>query len=140
MPNNAKPFLAIRCKTEEWKQVFLAAAPVIGSLVKSTQVDVLGPSEAADPAGSVKNHVNEEVQTYIKVVGLIDIKLEIERLKKRQTELKKYSDDLAKKTNVPNYETKVPEAVRLENAKKKATYDAEFSENQKSQAILAQFL
>jgi len=34
------------------------------------------------------------VSTYIKVVGLIDIKLEIERLKKRQNEIKKFMDDL----------------------------------------------
>jgi len=140
VPNNAKPHLAIRCKTDEWKRTFAEASPVIQSLVKSSQLDVLGPSDSSDPAGSVKNHVNEEVQTYIKVVGLIDIKLEIDRLKKRQTELKKYMDDLAKKTTVPNYETKVPETVRAENAKKQASYEAEFAENEKSQGILAQFL
>lgn len=91
---NANPHLAIRVKSEEWKEVFISAAPVIQSLVKCSQIDVLGPTDLADPEGSLKNHVNEEVSTFIKVVGLIDIKLEIERIKKRQNELKKYSEDL----------------------------------------------
>lgn len=64
------------------KQVFLSEAPVIQSLVKSGQVDVIGPNDQ-DPEGSLKNHVNEDFSTLIKVVGLIDIKLEIERIKKR---------------------------------------------------------
>jgi hypothetical protein len=34
----------------------------------------------------------------------------------------------------------VPENVKAENAKKIATYETEFSENQKSQNILAAFL
>lgn len=65
---------------------------------------MLGPSDAADPEGSLRNHVNEDLATYIKVVGLIDIKLEIDRLKKRQAELQKLIDDIKKKTSVPNYE------------------------------------
>ncbi len=80
------------------------------------------------------------MQTYIKVVGLIDIKLEIDRLKKRQNELQKYIDDVKKKTSIPNYDTKVPESVKAENAKKIAAYETEYSENQKSQGILAAFL
>jgi len=39
-------------------------------------VTVLGEGDS-DPEGSIKNHVSEEVQTYIKVVGLIDFKLEV---------------------------------------------------------------
>ncbi len=84
--------------------------------------------------------MNEDLATYIKVVGLIDIKLEIDRLKKRQGELTKYIEDVKKKTNVPNYEQRVPENVRAENAKKLATYETEYVENQKSQGILAAFL
>ena len=140
VPKSANPHLAVRCRTIEWKAVFDSATPVIQSLVRCSQIEVLGPIETEDPSGSLRNHVNEEVQTYIKVVGLIDIKLEIERLKKRQNELKKFMDDQQKKMNVPNYETKVPESVRSENTKKFNTYETEFNENQKSQGILTQFL
>ncbi len=49
-------------------------------------------------------------------------------------------DDLQKKMDVLNYETKVPETVRSENSKKFNTYDTEFQENVKSQGVLSQFL
>lgn len=139
VPSNAKPHIILRCKSANLKQVLSQETAVIQSLVKSGQVDVIG-SEDADPAGSLKNHVNEEMQTYIKVVGLIDVKLEIDRLKKRQKELEKLMDDLKKKTSIPNYETKVPEAVRNENAKKFSGYETEHIENKKSQDELSQFL
>lgn len=87
VPKSANPNLAVRCSSEDWKAVFTSAAPIIQSLVKCSQISVLGPSDAAEPDGSLRNHVNEDIATYIKVVGLIDIKLEIDRLKKRQSEL-----------------------------------------------------
>jgi valyl-tRNA synthetase len=73
--------------------------------------------------------LSEDFQTQVKVVGLIDIKLEIERINKRQNELTKLMDAMKKKINIPNYETKVPETVRAENAEKLGNYDREFGEN-----------
>lgn len=139
MPSNAKPHIILRCKTEELKQIFVPESAVLQSLVKSGQVDVLGPSDQ-DPEGCLKSHVSEEFQTLIKVVGLIDVKLEIQRITKRQNELTKLMDGLKKKMNVPGYEQKVPEAVRKENQDKFDTYNREFTENEKSQADLAKFL
>jgi valyl-tRNA synthetase len=139
VPKSANPQLAVRCRSEDWKTVFASAIPIIQSLVKCSTIDVMAGGDS-DPEGSLRNHVNEDIQTYIKVVGLIDIKLEIDRIKKRQNELKKLMDDLQKKMNVLNYETKVPENVRNENSKKFTGYETEFTEAQKSQAILAQFL
>lgn len=140
VPKSANPSLAVRVSSDQWKSVFSSASPIIQSLVKSSQITVLGPSDASDPEGSLRNHVNEDLATYIKVVGLIDIKLEIDRLKKRQAELQKLLDDIKKKVSVANYEERVPENVRSENAKKIATYETEHAENIKSQGILAQFL
>ena len=136
---NANPEIYLRCRSADLKEALAKEVHVIQSLVKSGLVTVLG-QEDADPAGSLKNHVNEDIQTYTKVVGLIDIKLEIDRLRKRQKELEKYMDDLKKKTTIPNYETKVPENVKQENAKKMAGYEGEHGENQKSQDEMAQFL
>jgi len=83
VPKSATPSLAVRVSSSEWKEVFTAATPILSSLVKAGSVSVLGPGDATDPEGSLRNHVNEDLATYIKVVGLIDIKLEIDRLKKR---------------------------------------------------------
>jgi hypothetical protein len=54
--------------------------------------------------------------------------------------LNKLIEDIKKKTSMPGYEGKVPEAVRAENAKKQATYETEMVESVKSQNILTQFL
>jgi len=81
--------------------------------------------------------VNDEIQTYIKVVGLLDINLEIERLRKRKTELQKLIESQKKKMSTPNYEEKVPESVRLENAEKLGNYETERGENDKSMNELA---
>jgi valyl-tRNA synthetase len=83
VPKSANPQLAVRVSSAEWKEVFTSANPIIQSLVKCGQIAVLGPADVQEPEGSLRNHVNEDLQTYIRVVGLIDIKLEIDRLKKR---------------------------------------------------------
>ncbi len=63
---------------------------------------------------------------------MIDIKLELERIKKRQNELNKLIDGQKKKMSIPNYETKVPQNVRNENAEKLAGYEREFIEIENS--------
>jgi valyl-tRNA synthetase len=76
VPNNASPHIAIRCKTDELKNKLSSETALIKSLVKAGQADILGPSDE-DPSGSIKSHVSEEIQTLVKIVGLIDIKLEV---------------------------------------------------------------
>jgi valyl-tRNA synthetase len=59
---NANPHIVLRCRSEDWKNIFASQAPIIQSLVKSGQVEVLGPADQ-DPAGCLKNHVNDDIQT-----------------------------------------------------------------------------
>ena len=139
MPSNARPHIYLRCRSEEWKNYVREGEAVIRSLVKCSELQVLGP-EDADPQGCLKNHVNDEIQTYIKVVGLIDIKLELERIKKRQNELTRLMEGQKKKMSIPNYEAKVPESVRNENSDKYNGYELEHQANENGQKELAQFL
>lgn len=44
---------------------------------------------------------------------------------------------MKKKINIPNYETKVPEQVRKDNAEKLNNYEREFESNEKSIAELS---
>jgi hypothetical protein len=60
--------------------------------VKSGETIVLGADDAV-PAGCLKGFVSESISVYVKVIGLIDIKLEITRITKRLKQL----EDLASK-------------------------------------------
>jgi valyl-tRNA synthetase len=96
---------------------------------------VLGPSDE-EPAGCLKSLISDELIGYIKVVGLIDIKLEIERLDKRNGQLNKYIEDIKKK----NSSAKVPDSIKKDNNEKIATYENEKEENEKSANELKKFI
>jgi len=106
--------------------------------LKGGTIRAIGENDA-EPGGSIKNHLSEDLQIYLKVVGLIDIKLEIERLRKRNNELQKLIDGLNKKTSIPNYMEKVPENVRQENTEKLQKYQLEKDANDTSIQDLTAF-
>ena len=55
---------------------------MLQSLSKAGEAIVLGANDEI-PAGCLKGFVSEKISIYVKVVGLIDIKLEISRINKR---------------------------------------------------------
>jgi valyl-tRNA synthetase len=135
---NANPSIFIKCASDALKDTFSKETAVFQSLIRAGETTVLG-KDAADPEGCIKNFVNDEITIYVKVVGLIDMNMEIQRVQKRIAEIQKLKDGLAKKTQMPGYEKKVPEKVRTENAAKMAGYDTEIKECEKSIADLAKF-
>ena len=127
VPNSAKPHIILKCRTNELKTIFTDQIPVLQSLVKAGQTEVIGPDDNI-PEGCMVNPITEDFQALVKVVGLVDFKLELERIMKRMTQLTKLMDVLKKKMSIPNYEDKVPEAVRNDNSEKLGGYEREFSE------------
>ena len=115
---------------ESLRSVFTEAAPVFKSLIKSGAVHTLTPADK-DPEGCLKSYINEDVTIFIKVVGVIDIKLEIERVGKRNAQLDKLREGIQKKIDMKGYEKKVPEAVRNENIEKLKNYQTEIDQNLK---------
>lgn len=63
--------------------MFIAEKDVIQSLTRAGEVIVLRDGEA-EPEGCLSGFVSEEITVYVKVIGLIDIKLELARIAKRQ--------------------------------------------------------
>jgi valyl-tRNA synthetase len=88
----------------------------------------------------LKGFVCDGISIYVKVIGLIDIKLEVGRINKRVKQLEDLKLKLNQKIGAPGYETKVPENVRQENLDKLAGYDNELAETQKQLGILEKFL
>ena len=128
---NANPSIFIQVKDDKLKAIFENETAIFSSLIKAGETKVLGKSDS-DPAGCVKTFINDDLTIFIKVVGLIDIKLEIDRVQKRITQLEDLKDKLNKKMTMKGYEQKVPENVRQENISKMQGYETEITECKKS--------
>mmetsp|Transcript_5923 Transcript_5923/g.7585 ORF Transcript_5923/g.7585 Transcript_5923/m.7585 type:complete len:276 (+) Transcript_5923:2369-3196(+) len=138
VPPKSSPVVYIRAGNDDHKNMFESESIIVTTLAKLGEVHVIDTA-AADPADCLKGFVNDEISFYVKVVGLIDPKLEINRLEKRVKQLSQLADKLIAKTKAPGYEQKVPEKIRNDNADKIATYQSELQEIEKSKATLAQF-
>jgi len=79
-----------------------AEKDVLQSLSKAGEFLVLSGSDQ-EPAGSLSSFVSDEITVYVKVAGLIDIKLEISRLAKRAKQLSDLKDKLEAKMNAASY-------------------------------------
>lgn len=107
--------------------------------MKAGETIVIGANDEV-PVGCLRGFVSDEISIYVKVIGLIDIKLEVGRINKRVKQLEDLKQKLNQKITAPGYETKVPENVRQENLDKISGYDNELIETQKQLDILEKFL
>ena len=108
-------------------------------MVKASETFVISDKDVV-PDGCVKGFVSDETFIYVKVIGLIDISLEVGRINKRVKQLEDMKSKLEQKINIPDYINKVPEKVRNENAEKMAGYDVELAEVLKKVALMEKFL
>jgi valyl-tRNA synthetase len=81
---NMNPNIFIKCSCDKTKSILEKETEVFTSIIKSGETKVIGKSDK-DPEGCLKSYLNEDLTIYVKVVGLIDIKLEIERVNKRNS-------------------------------------------------------
>lgn len=100
-------------------------------MIRAGATKVLSAADP-EPKGCLKSYLNDKLTIYVKVVGLIDIKLEVERVQKRNAQLADLMQKLQKKMQMKDYEKKVPENVRTENETKVSGYQTEIDANQKS--------
>ena len=135
VPSNAKPEIAIACSNPEILAMFKDEIPVVKSLVKASEVKIVVDG-AELPEGYLKGFVSDEISSYVKVVGLIDIKLEIARINKRVKQVTDLMEKAIKKTKMPGYETKVPENVRSADKEKITNYENELAAVDKQMKVL----
>lgn len=108
---------------------------VIQSLIKACEVIVL-PIGADAPAGMLRGFITEDVSSFVKIEGLINIPAEMKRLDKRGAQLEDLIKKLKAKCNGADYMVKVPEKVREIDAKKCQDYQTEFENVQKQKSTL----
>ena len=122
VPSNAKPTVAVKTTNPKIAEMLSAEKDVLQSLSRAGEVLLLASGDS-DPDGFVSGFVSDEINVYVKVVGLIDISLELNRLAKRENELK---DLMAKlQTKMSKYTDKVPQHVRDQDATKMTKYQNE---------------
>mmetsp|Transcript_4545 Transcript_4545/g.6867 ORF Transcript_4545/g.6867 Transcript_4545/m.6867 type:complete len:256 (-) Transcript_4545:15-782(-) len=130
VPNNANPEIYIQVSNDKLRETFSKETDVFQSLIRSGTAHILAPSDA-DPKGSLKSYVNEDITIFVKVAGIIDVNLEVQRVNKRNAQLADLMEKLQKKMNMPGYLDKVPEKVRNDNQEKLEGYKAESDANTK---------
>ena len=136
--SNAKPTIAVQSGTPELHKMFLSQKDVIEALVKSGETNII-PKDGAEPEGSLKGFVAADISIYVKVIGLIDVKLEIARIAKQNGKLQDLATKLQAKMEAKSYADRVPDKVKAEDAAKLARYQAEIAEMDKQAGILAKF-
>ena len=70
------------------------------------------------PDGCAIVTVSDKVAAHLMLKGIIDAEKEIEKLEKKKTLLHNQYEKLIKAAQVPGYEQKVPESIRMANAEK----------------------
>ena len=131
VPKNANPEIFIKVSDANLRKAFDGSHEIVSSMVRASKAQTLAMTDA-DPVGCLKSYVTDQITILVKVVGIIDIKLEIERINERNAKLQDLKDKLEKKQKMKGYEQKVPENVRQADQEKLNGYLAELESNEKS--------
>ena len=86
------------------------------------------------PAGCAMELVSDAVSVYVSLKGAVDAKAEIEKLNKKIAGIVRSQASIAKQQAAPDYEQKVPERIRADNADKAAKLAAEAAEAERGLA------
>jgi len=110
-----KPKVSINLVDSDLMKNLAEYKEVIAFLGQASEVEFILNSQP--PEGCAVDIVNETCQVYMMIKGLVDIKLEIEKLEKKKATTQGHYDRLFKTTQNAQYH-KVPENLKAENTKK----------------------
>lgn len=115
LQKNLKPQVFIQLGNDASESFYTNNLKVIESLASTGEVTILS-SSAAEPEGCIKKRIGTE-WVFVRVVGIIDIKQEILRLKKLRAKHEKAIADIKKKLQGKAAE-KMAEEAKIENQQK----------------------
>ena len=124
--SNARPTVAVKTTNSEIFRMFVAEKDVLQSLIRAGELIILNEQQT-EPEGCLSGFVSEEITSYVKVAGLIDIDLELARIQKRSSQLTDLLDKLTKKMAAASYIERVPEKVRQQDSEKVTGYENELA-------------
>jgi len=111
---NARPKGFVRHTEPDSQEILVRLAAQLGRMAGMGDVTVL--KESTTPAGTIRDVVNEKCVIFTEVTG--DLAQELSKLEKKVTSAEKTVASYKAKMAVPNYEEKVPAAVRDTNSQK----------------------
>ncbi|XP_014212181.1 valine--tRNA ligase isoform X2 [Copidosoma floridanum] len=112
IPNKSKTEVYFACRDSEIKKMISKYFDVIGTLAYSI-VSVEEP-----PSGCTIITVSDKLQVHLLLKGLIDPVKELEKMKKKEKQLKDTIQKLQKSMESPDYEIKVPVEVQQTDKEK----------------------
>uniref|UniRef100_UPI00398E4566 LOW QUALITY PROTEIN: valine--tRNA ligase, mitochondrial n=1 Tax=Pristiophorus japonicus TaxID=55135 RepID=UPI00398E4566 len=119
----ARPELYLSCDADAGRKLASFLGP-LGTLSRSGSVELLSPGQSA-PAGCAIAIVNPHCQVHLLLKGAIDWAKELEKLAVKQQRVRAQLSAALGRTRVPGYKEKVPERIRLEDAQKVRSLQAE---------------
>lgn len=122
--NHIKADFYFRTESAELKDALLAQSGDFCTLARGNNLRFLESNEEA-PKGCCVKVLSDSLSLLVDLTGIIDVETEITRLTKEIERLTPMIETYKRKVSVPDYESKVPEAVRQVNADKLASYEAE---------------
>lgn len=129
--NHVKANFYFRTDSEEVKNAVLEQAGDFCTLARGNFFQYFDASQEI-PKGYCIQVVSDQLSLLVDLTGLIDVDTEIARLTKDIERLTPSITSYQRKMTAKDYESKVPEEVRKQNAEKLAGYQAELEETQRA--------
>ena len=124
LANHIKADFYFTCTSSEMKKTINNWGQDFCTLARANQLVELDLDSSAKKGLCVKV-ISDHISLYIDLSDIIDISSEIVRLNKERERLELSIDTYAKKISVSNYETKVPESIRIVNSEKISSFELE---------------
>ena len=134
VPNHVKADFYYSCSDADTRSAVTLQAEDFCTLAKGSCLRALDPSEGVPPGCCIKV-VSENLSLLVDLTGVIDAVVETQRLQKERERLLPLIDSYRRKMGAADYESKVPDAVRVTNSEKVAGYEAELEATLKALSI-----
>jgi len=130
----SRPKVAVRHTNEYLSFSLPKCHSQISRMASAGEVTFLKAS-APKPKGTLQDVVDKECSIFMEVAGL-DLTQELVKVQKKVKTAESNVNSLRAKINMPGYEDKVPEPIRLSNAEKLAACEVEFEELKRAVAAI----
>ena len=124
LANHIKADFYYTCTSSEMRGVINSWGQDFCTLARANQLIELESNSGVKKGFCVKV-ISDQISLFIDLTEIIDVTSEILRLNKERERLELSIDTYVKKTSVSNYETKVPESIRIVNSEKITSFELE---------------